>query len=66
MNIKTIYDQLPRKTFVRLSKSYIVNVDHIESVDNNTAFIGKNEIPIGDIYRKFFFSEFVNKKLFSR
>lgn len=66
MNIKTIYDQLPRKNFVRLSKSYIVNVDHIESVDNNTAFIGKNEIPIGDIYRKFFFNEFVNKKLFSR
>lgn len=63
MNIKTIHDLLPKSFFVRVSKSYIINVNKIDSVDNNTVYIGKNEIPIGNIYRDFFFNEFVTKKL---
>ena len=66
MNIKTIHDQLPKSMFVRVSKSYIINAKQIESVDNNTVYIGKNEIPIGNIYRDFFFNEFVTKKILSR
>lgn len=66
MNIKTIYDQLPKHMFVRVSKSYIINVKRVESVDNNTVYIGKSEIPIGNIYRDFFFNEFVTKKILSR
>lgn len=66
MNIKTIHDQLPKNVFVRVSKSYIINVKHIGSVDNNTVYIGTNEIPIGNIYRDFFFDEFVTKKILSR
>jgi len=66
MNIKTIHDQLPKSMFVRVSKSYIINAKQIESVDNNTVYIGKNEIPIGTIYRDFFFNEFVTKKILSR
>lgn len=63
MNIKNIYDQLPKDMFVRVSKSYIINVKHIGSVDNNTVYIGTNEIPIGNIYRDFFFKEFVTRKI---
>lgn len=66
MNIKTIYDQLPKDMFVRVSKSYVINVKHIDSVDNNTVYIGTNEIPIGSIYRDFFFDEFVTKKIVGR
>lgn len=66
MNIKTIHDQLPKNIFVRVSKSYIVNSKHIESIDNNTVYIGANEIPIGSIYRDFFFDTFVTKKILSR
>lgn len=66
MNIKTIHEQLPKKMFVRVSKSYIINAKKIDSVDNNTVYIGKNEIPIGNIYRDFFFNEFVTKKILSR
>lgn len=65
MNIKTIYDQMPKNMFARVSKSYIINVKQIESVDNNTVYIGKNEIPIGNIYRDYFFNEFVTKKVLS-
>lgn len=66
MNIKTIYDQLPKDRFVRVSKSYVINAKHIGSVDNNTVYIGANEIPIGNIYRDFFFNEFVSKKMMGK
>ncbi|WP_027379098.1 LytR/AlgR family response regulator transcription factor [Chryseobacterium daeguense] len=60
--IKTIQDELPKNMFVRVSKSYIINSEFIDSLDNNTVYIGENEIPIGNIYRDFFFKEFVMKK----
>lgn len=66
MNIKTIHDLLPKTIFVRVSKSYVINEKKIESVDNNTVYIGKTEIPVGDVYRDFFFNEFVTKKILSR
>lgn len=66
MNIKTIYDQLPKNLFVRVSKSYVININHVDSVDNNTVYIGKAEIPIGNVYRDFFFDEYVTKKLLSK
>lgn len=66
MNIKTIFDQLPKSIFVRVSKSYVININHIDSVDNNTVYIGRNEIPIGNVYRDFFFNEYVTKKVLSK
>lgn len=66
MNIKTIHDLLPKSMFVRVSKSYIINIKKIDSVDNNTVYIGKSEIPIGNIYREYFFEEFVTKKILSK
>jgi DNA-binding LytR/AlgR family response regulator len=66
MNIKTIHEQLPQSIFVRVSKSYVINVHQIASFDNNAVFIRKNEIPVGNAYRAYFFDEFVAKKLLSR
>ena len=66
MNIKTINDLLPKNFFVRVSKSYIINVNKIDSVDNNTIYVGKIEIPIGNIYRDFFFTEFVTKRILNK
>jgi two-component system LytT family response regulator len=66
MNIKTIYEQLPQNIFVRVSKSYVINVQKITSFDNNTVNILKYEIPIGNAYRSHFFEEFVIKKTLSR
>lgn len=66
MNIKTIHRQLPPALFVRVGKSYIINVGQINSFDNNTIFTRQYEIPIGDAYRGHFFGEFVTKKLLTR
>jgi DNA-binding LytR/AlgR family response regulator len=65
MNIKTIFDQLPKSMFARVSKSYVINIKHIHAVDNNTVYIGKNEIAIGNAYREVFFNDFVTRKVFS-
>ncbi|MBN9482121.1 MAG: DNA-binding response regulator [Bacteroidetes bacterium 43-93] len=66
MNIKTIFAQLPANIFARVSKSYVVNTTRIQSFDNNTVFLGKHEIPIGNTYRTFFFDEFVSKRMLNR
>jgi len=62
MNLKNMYEQLPKKIFLRVNKSYIVNTQQIESFDNNDIFIGKYEIGIGSSYRDIFFEEFVMRK----
>lgn len=66
INMKTIYEKLPKSLFVRVSKSYVVNVKHIDSFDNNDIQIGKHEIPIGGVYRNDFFDNFVMKKMLSK
>lgn len=66
MNIKTIHSQLPAQVFTRISKSYIVNIRHISSFDNNSLLINNHEITIGSNYRNHFFEEYVMKKLISR
>jgi len=49
--------------FLRTSKSYVVNKDHIESFDNQTLYIGDSEIPIGEVYRKDFFDKYLGSPL---
>ncbi len=62
MNLKTMHELLPKNTFLRINRSYIVNTSHIDSFDNNDIFIQKYEIAIGSFYRDLFFEEFVSKK----
>jgi len=66
MNIKTIYGRIPQSIFYRVSKSYIINLQHIASFDNNSIMIRSVEIPIGTGYRGYFFDEIVSKKLLKR
>lgn len=56
MNLKTIYQKIPADTFVRVSKSYIINVNFIDSFDHNTIFLQGTEIPLGEVYKKDFFN----------
>jgi DNA-binding LytR/AlgR family response regulator len=66
INMKNIYDKLPKSIFARVSKSYVVNIKHIDTFDNNDIQIGKHEIPIGGVYRNDFFENFVMKKMLNR
>ena len=66
MNIKTIYNQLPGKNFARVSKSYIVNTDHIISADTNAVYIRNEEIPIGNNFKEAFFTQYVEGRILKR
>ncbi|MDR1342658.1 MAG: LytTR family DNA-binding domain-containing protein [Prevotellaceae bacterium] len=63
ISLKAINSQLPSGIFFRVNKSYIVNTQHISSLNNNDIQIGRHEIPIGNTYRNEFFERFVSGKL---
>jgi DNA-binding LytR/AlgR family response regulator len=56
MNLKTIHQKMPQKIFLRVSKSYVVNINYIESFDNHSIFISGYEISLGEVYKKDFFT----------
>lgn len=62
MNLKAMFELLPKSLFLRVNKSHIVNTAHIEAFDNNDIFIRTYEIAIGNSYRDSFFEEFVLPK----
>ena len=66
MNVKTIAAQLPATIFARVSKSYIVNVRHITSFDNELVYIQNNEIPLGQSFKDDFLKQYIDGKIVKR
>lgn len=58
MNLKTIHQKIPESTFFRVSKSYVVNLNFIDSFDNHNIYIDESEIPLGEVYRSAFFTAY--------
>lgn len=56
MNLKTIHLKIPQHIFLRVSKSYVVNINYIESFDHHSIYIGGSEISLGEVYKKDFFT----------
>jgi len=54
MNLKTIHQKLPAMKFIRVSKSFVVNISQIDSFDNHAVYIRELEIPLGEIYKNDF------------
>ena len=51
-----ILKMLPSETFVRIHKSYIISLKHIEVIEKAIVLINKTRIPIGITYREHFAS----------
>lgn len=66
MNVKTIAAQLPPTHFARVSKSYIVNVSHITSFDNELIYMHNIEIPLGQMFRDDFLKRYVDGRIARR
>lgn len=49
--MKGIVSRLPEDNFVRTHRSYIVNLDRIEALEDNSILIGEKYIPIGASYK---------------
>lgn len=50
--MKGIEKKLPANDFMRVHRSFIIRLDKIESIDENTVIIKDKLIPIGGSYRK--------------
>lgn len=55
MNLKTIHLKIPQDLFIRVSKSYVVNLNYIDSFDHRNIYLGESEIPLGEVYKRDFF-----------
>lgn len=66
MNLKTIYKQLDKTRFVRVSKSYIIHISKIMEVKHTSIIIGDKEIPLGKTYKDYFIDNFIKNRLLER
>ncbi len=51
MSLKAAKEVLPRKNFIRVHRSFIVNIDKVKTIERNNIVFGKQYIPISDSYR---------------
>lgn len=59
-NLKKFEEQLHPYHFVRVHKSFIVSLKHIESIEKGWILIAKEEVPIGESYKEAF-QQFLNE-----
>lgn len=50
-SLKAIEDRLPGRPFLRVHRSYIVNIEKINRIDEIYLIIGNHQVPIGKTYR---------------
>lgn len=56
MHLKMFEDTLPKDKFLRVHRSYIVNISNIRSIKGNMIDLGNIEIPIGANYKEELFA----------
>ncbi len=59
-SMKNMEELLPKDRFMRVHRSFIVSLDHIDTISKNVIHIGKQQIAVGDLYKEQF-SEFVSR-----
>lgn len=61
MSMKSILERLPKNLFMRVHRSFIVNLSKIQTIERSRILYGEVYIPISDIYKEMFW-EYVNNK----
>lgn len=56
MSFNALEELLPSRDFFRIHKSYLIALSKIERIERNQVIINKERLPIGETYRKSFFS----------
>ena len=59
-SLKNMEELLPSSHFMRVHRSFIVALDHIDSVSKNVIQVGNHSIAVGDNYKDAFL-EFLGK-----
>ena len=58
LTMKAILEKLPASVFVRVHRSYIVSLTHIEKIRHRMITIAGTEIPVGTSYEAAFLAQF--------
>lgn len=51
MSMKGILEKLPENNFIRIHRSYIINIDKVDSYDNKNVYINDKVLPIGETFK---------------
>lgn len=51
MSFKNILEKLPNKDFLRVHKSYIINIQQIKALQKTKVIVGDIQIPIGETFK---------------
>ena len=63
MSMQSLEDKLPGNQFMRVHRSFIVNLDKVKTVERNCIVFGKEYIPVSESYKAKFL-DFINKHFF--
>lgn len=61
LSMKRMEEMLPEKTFMRVHRSYIVNMEKIQEISRMRIIFGDVYIPVGDLYKQKFL-EYINER----
>lgn len=50
--MKNMDELLPQRNFLRIHKSYIINIDHIDYIERGRIVIHKEYLPVGETYKE--------------
>ena len=57
MTFSEIVEKLPAAQFIRIHQSYIVNIVHIQKIENNHVYIATHKLPISNRYKDMLFNK---------
>jgi DNA-binding LytR/AlgR family response regulator len=61
MSLKSLEEKLPEDSFMRIHRSFIVNLNEVQTIERSRIIFDKTYIPISDQYKEKF-QEFIEKK----
>jgi DNA-binding LytR/AlgR family response regulator len=66
VTIKSLEEQLPADTFIKVHKSFIVNMNKVKSIEGNILDIGNEKITISQNLREKVIREIIKDKMIKR
>jgi len=66
LTIKKILESLPAENFIQVHKSFVVNTDHINSIEGNTLHMGTNRITMGSNFSQDVLTRVLKNRYFKR
>ncbi len=61
LSMKALEQTLPSDLFMRVHRSYIVNLSRIKVIERNRIIFGRTQIPVSESYKDTF-AEFISRR----